>query len=115
MRQGCVLAIVMAFFALGCGDEETALLGAGRACNSHSDCAEQPVLLECYDVGSGALASKLCTINCTSDSECQAIDPDLSCVSNERKCMYTCPNGSQCPFGGQCVVVASDTDNKCFP
>lgn len=116
VRQGWLLALGLVVVALGCGDEDTVLLQAGMACNIDNDCAEKPVLLDCIGVGSGSLASKLCTTNCTSDAECEAIDPAMSCIAEEQKCLFTCPDGSRCPFNGMCIAVAGNgTGGKCYP
>lgn len=110
MRRGWIVAWVALVGLFACGDEENAVGTLGMACASDNDCALEPTPLFCVGVGSGP-GTKMCTVSCSTDADCGVFgDASIACVEGEQKCMFTCDDGTRCPFGGQCVAP-----NKCFP
>ncbi|MEY4551029.1 MAG: hypothetical protein RL685_7224 [Pseudomonadota bacterium] len=100
------------------GEVVTALVG--RRCVTDTNCGEG---LSCYTDASNALlgggaAGGYCTVACTGDTACAAIDPDSRCsaevTGSPGVCMRTCFSspGSLTAAGAQ--ARASLAENKCL-
>ncbi|MGD8860557.1 MAG: hypothetical protein PVI30_11145 [Myxococcales bacterium] len=102
MRVGTALLVSASALLLGScsGDDETPKGQYAEQCNNTPECAEG---LECIN--------SLCTIRCSSNTECRALSPTNGFCSGA-VCYDACRSNFGCPNGLTCVMNL-DTQGTC--